>query len=176
MTTEFEWTPRLQGDTLRLRPLVESDFAALYAAAADPLIWAQHPDPERYREEIFRANVFAGALRQGALIIEDRTSGNVIGTSRFYDWTPDTREVAIGFTFLARSHWGGATNGELKSLMLAHAFRWADTVWFHIGVDNVRSRKAMEKIGGQLSHIADMSVNGRPAVPTAYYCIKAPRP
>lgn len=172
----FDFAPTLEGATLRLRPLKANDFEALYAAAADPLVWEQHPDPLRFQREVFLQNVFVGALKQGALIVEDKASGLVIGTSRYYDWKPETREVAIGFTFIARSHWGGSTNGELKSLMLAHAFQRADTVWFHIGVDNWRSRKAVEKIGGKFDRIEETVTNGRPPMPTAYYRIEAPKP
>ena len=100
----------------------------------------------------------------------DRASDEVIGSSRYYDWNPAAAEVAIGYTFLARTHWGGVTNRELKGLMLAHAFRFARRVWFHIGVDNIRSRKAMEKIGGVLSHLETRDQNGRP-VENCYYHI-----
>jgi N-acetyltransferase len=85
----------------------------------------------------------------GALLVTDKASGEVIGTSRYYGWNPDQREVAIGYTFLVRSHWGGATNREMKQLMLSHAFRWAKVVWFHVGKNNWRSRRAMEKVGGK---------------------------
>jgi len=171
----FDFAPSLEGATLRLRPLVATDFEALYAAAADPLIWEQHPDPLRYQREVFMQNVFVGALNQGALVVQDKATGRIIGTSRFYDWQPETREVAIGFTFIARSHWGGSTNGELKVLMLAHAFQRADTVWFHIAVENWRSRKAMEKIGDQFDRIEDMAGNGRPPFATAFYRIDVPK-
>ena len=172
----FDFAPKLEGATLRLRPLIVNDFEALYSASADPLIWEQHPDPLRYQREVFLQNVFVGALKQGALIVEDKLCDKVIGTSRYYEWKPETREVAIGFTFIARSHWGGSTNGELKSLMLAHAFKRADTVWFHIGVDNWRSRKALEKIGGQFDHIEETVTNGRPPLSTAFYRVEAPKP
>ena len=60
------------------------------------------------------------------------------------------REVEIGWTFLARSHWGGATNREVKRLMLDHAFGFVDTVVFWVGEKNFRSQGAMKKIGGVL--------------------------
>ena len=93
-------------------------------------------------------------------MVTDKASGEIIGTSRYYGWNPDQREVAIGFTFLVRSHWGGATNREMKQLMLSHAFRWAKVVWFHVGKSNWRSRRAMEKVGGKLSHEASREHNG----------------
>jgi len=139
--------------------------------ASDPAIWAVHPDPERYKRDVFQRNFFQPAMQgSGALIVEDRRSGDVIGSSRFYEWDPEAQEVAIGYTFLARSHWGGDLNWQMKGLMLEHAFRCAQRVWFHIGVDNIRSRKAMEKIGGRLSHTEMRVQNGR-QVENCYFYI-----
>jgi RimJ/RimL family protein N-acetyltransferase len=151
----------LNGPTLRLRPLQPSDFEAIYQAASDPLIWAQHPNPLRYQRPVFE-QYFAGALASGsALAVVERATGRLIGCSRYYDFDPAAREVAIGYTFLARSHWGGGTNGELKKLMLDHAFGYVDTVWFHVGPENWRSRKALEKIGAQYSHQGEHSLPDR---------------
>jgi len=152
--------PTLAGATLSLRPLRPADFEALYAVAADPLIWAQHPDPLRYQRPVFE-RFFAEALdSRGALFVTDSATGAAIGSSRYYDWVPAEKSIAIGYTFLARSRWGGAANRELKRLMLEHAFRWAETVWFHVGRDNLRSRRAMEKIGGEFAQEAQHEVNG----------------
>jgi RimJ/RimL family protein N-acetyltransferase len=49
---------------------------------------------------------------------------------------------------LARSHWGGVFNREMKHLMLRHAFRFVKSVVFLVGPQNLRSQRAMEKIGG----------------------------
>lgn len=174
MAADFDFTPTLTGPTLTLRPLRAEDFEAVYAAASDPLIWAQHPFPLRYRREVFTSGFWESAINSpGALVIIETASGRVIGSSRYYEWNPDTREVAIGFTFLARSHWGGATNRELKQLMLAHAFRTARVAWFHVGVENRRSRRAMEKIGGVYSHEEAKEIHGTVHV-HAYYRIDAP--
>lgn len=171
---DFDFVPTLVGETIALRPLAVDDFEAVYAAAADPLIWEQHPDPLRYRRDVFERGFWASAINsEGALVITDNATGMVIGSSRFYEWDPARREVAIGFTFLSRSHWGGKTNRELKSLMLDHAFRWARSVWFHVGSNNVRSRKALEKIGGVFSHEEDREIHGTIHV-HAFYRIDAP--
>lgn len=162
--------PVLHGPTLTLRPLQTGDFDALYAAASDPLIWVQNPQPTRYQRDVFRTVFDSGMESKGALVVIDRASSAMIGTSRYYEWLPERREIAIGYTFLARSHWGGATNAELKKLMLDHIFQWADTVWFHIGESNWRSRKAMEKIGGVLSHTG-LRPQGGQMVPYCWYKI-----
>jgi RimJ/RimL family protein N-acetyltransferase len=160
VVSRFDLQPTLVGETISLRPLVGDDFEALYASASDPLIWEQHPEPLRYQRQVFE-EFFAVALASGgALVVTDKASGQVIGTSRYYEWNPDKREVAIGYTFLVRSHWGGNTNRELKQLMLSHAFRWAKVIWFHVGKNNWRSRRAMEKVGAKLSHEASREHNG----------------
>jgi RimJ/RimL family protein N-acetyltransferase len=143
----FEFQPVLTGDLLELRPLREDDFAVLHAAASDPLIWEQHPEPDRWTEPVFR-RFFRGAMDSGgAFMVVDRRDGRVIGSSRYAEYEEAKSEVEIGWTFLVRSHWGGVYNAEMKRLMLAHALRFVRRVIFRVGPDNRRSRRALEKIG-----------------------------
>jgi N-acetyltransferase len=169
----FYLTPELTGETLLLRPLQADDFDALYAVAADPQIWALHPQPDRYKRDVFASGFFSSALDNGALAILERNSGRMLGSSRFYEWNPELREVAIGYTFLGRNAWGGTVNAELKQLMLDYAFQWAKRVWLHIGADNLRSRRAAEKIGASLSHIEDKTILGQ-TIPYAMYVLEKP--
>jgi RimJ/RimL family protein N-acetyltransferase len=112
MAEGFDPQPVLTGELLRLRPLRAADFDPPFAAAADPLIWAQHPAPDRYRLEPFRA-FFADALASGgAPLAVDAHDGRVIGSSRFHGYDPEAGEVEIGWSFLARTHWGAATTGR----------------------------------------------------------------
>ena len=148
----FDPQSMLVGETIALRPLRADDLDALYDAAADPLIWELHPDPWRHRRDVFEAFFAAALASGGALIVTDRAAGEVTGSSRYYDWNPARREVAIGFTFLVRRHWDGSTNHELKRLMLDHALRFAERIWFHVAKGNRRSRRAPEKVGATLSH------------------------
>ena len=144
----FELQPILKSEILEVRPLRADDFETLYEVASDPLIWEQHPDSDRYKLEVFR-KFFDEALQSGgALVVIDRKNNRVIGSSRFHGYDLVRSEIEIGWTFLARSHWGGAHNGELKRLMLAHAFKFVDNVIFFVGATNLRSQRAVEKIGG----------------------------
>jgi N-acetyltransferase len=144
----FELQPFLRGEILELRPLRVDDYHVLYAVASDPFIWEQHPAQDRYKEDVFTA-FFRGALESGgALIVVDLHDGRVIGSSRFLGYDEEKSEVEIGWTFLARSHWGGRFNGEMKQLMLRHAFRFVNSVIFLVDPQNFRSQKAVEKIGG----------------------------
>jgi RimJ/RimL family protein N-acetyltransferase len=144
----FKLQPSLKGDLLELRPLCADDFPSLYAVAADPLLWEQHPCPDRCRKDVFEVFFREALQSRGALIALDARDGRVIGSSRFHGYDEEKSEVEIGWTFLARSHWGGAYNGEMKRLMLRHAFRFVNSVIFVVGVRNFRSQRAVEKIGG----------------------------
>jgi N-acetyltransferase len=144
----FDFQPVLKGELLNLRPLRRDDFGALYAVAADPLIWEQHPAKDRYQEQPFR-EFFREAMESGgALVAIDAKNGRIIGSSRFHGYDRAGSEVEVGWTFLARSHWGGVYNREMKRLMLQHAFRFVERVVFLVGPENRRSRRALEKIGG----------------------------
>jgi RimJ/RimL family protein N-acetyltransferase len=146
----FEGQPTLGGELVALRPLGAGDFDELYAVACDPLIWEQHPAHDRWQEAVFR-QFFAEALASGgALLASDAETGRTIGSSRFHGYCAARSEVEIGWTFLARSHWGGRYNGEMKQIMLRHAFRFVDSVVFLVGPGNLRSQQAVVKIGGVL--------------------------
>ncbi|MFA7597549.1 MAG: GNAT family protein [Novosphingobium sp.] len=160
----------LEGERLLLRPLHPDDWDALHAAARDPLIWDQHPDPDRWREPIFR-DFFADALEAGGtLAILEKRGGAVIGSSQFANFKDGNGgAVEIGRTFLVRSHWGLGLNHELKRLMVGHALGEVATVYFRVGAENLRSRRAMEKIGARLTDLReDVTVHGRP-VPHVIY-------
>lgn len=140
--------PVLEGALVTLRPSTPEDWDALYAVASDPLVWEVHPAHDRWQEPVFRAYFDAGIASGGALTILDKATGAVIGSSRFDNWEPEADEIEIGWTYLARACWGGTYNREIKRLMLDHIHRYVRTAVFTVGVDNVRSRGAMAKIGG----------------------------
>jgi RimJ/RimL family protein N-acetyltransferase len=139
--------PHLTGQLLELRPLRWDDFDALYTVARDPLIWEQHPASDRWKPDVFQAFFDEAMASGGALVAVDRATGRVIGSSRYFGYDEGASEVEIGWTFLARSHWGGVYNREMKRLMLDHAFRFVQHVVFLIGPQNLRSQKAIEKLG-----------------------------
>jgi len=139
--------PTLVGQLVEARPLVEKDFAELHAAASDPLLWEQHPDIHRWREDVFRIYFDDHLASGGALAVVDRASGRLIGATRYDNFDPEQSEVEIGWTFLARAYWGGEYNADLKRIMLGHAFDAVRTVVFLVDENNRRSRRAVEKIG-----------------------------
>ncbi|HEY4735070.1 MAG TPA: GNAT family N-acetyltransferase [Gemmatimonadaceae bacterium] len=159
----FDLQPILKGKLVELRPLQPDDFDRLFEVARDPLIWEQHPASDRYKEEVFREFFRVGLESGGAFLVTDASDGAVIGSTRYFGYNEEESEIEIGWTFLARSHWGGRYNGEMKDLMLQHAFRFVDRVVFLIGPQNLRSRRAVEKLGA--TQIANrLDANGREVV------------
>jgi RimJ/RimL family protein N-acetyltransferase len=144
----FDYQPVLKGDLVELRPLCFEDYDDLYAIAADPLIWEQHPVKNRHEEAGFQVFFREALASGGALIAIDARTQRLIGSSRFHNYDEKTSEVEIGWTFLARSHWGGMYNGQMKELMLQNAFRFVNCVVPLVGPRNLRSQRAVEKIGG----------------------------
>lgn len=147
----FDRQKVLVGKLLTLRPYRAEDYAALFEVASDPLVWEIHPAHDRWQEPVFREFMADAIELGGTLVAVDNASGKIVGSSRFQDLRPDQNRVEIGWTFLARSHWGGAYNREMKRMMLANALSGVERVVFHIGEDNLRSRKACENIGGVLT-------------------------
>jgi N-acetyltransferase len=137
----------LKNEVVQLVPLQESDFDRLYEVASDPLVWEQHPNPNRYKKEDFR-KYFEGAIfTKGAFIVINSQTHEVVGCSRFYDFNPDANSIKIGYTFIGRKFWGQNFNKNMKSLMINHAFEKLENVIFEIGANNIRSQMAISKIG-----------------------------
>ena len=169
---QFDLQPHLKGELTELRPLAPDDWADLFAVASDPLIWKQHPESDRHEEEVFRA-FFKGALESGgAFVVIDRKTQRIVGSTRFHGYEPEKSEIEIGWTFLARKYWGGRYNREMKQLMLAHAFQFVENVVFYVGENNVRSRKATEKIGAIKNGMVKKGYGNRPPSLNVRYVIK----
>ncbi|GHE31347.1 GNAT family N-acetyltransferase [Sphingobacterium griseoflavum] len=137
----------LENSDIALKPLQPSDLNRLFKVGSDPEIWAQHPDANRYQPDGFR--VYFDKLMETDMpfLIIDKAKDVVIGATSYYQYDAATSKIAIGFTFLARSYWGGITNSAVKAMMLEHAFQYVDTVIFHVREHNFRSQAALAKLG-----------------------------
>ncbi len=139
--------PTLLNGLVLLQPLKESDFEDLFNVASDPLIWEQHPNSDRYKRDVFQ-KYFNGAIESnGAFLILDKNNNSIIGCTRFYEYNEEDSSVAIGFTFIDRAHWGIGYNSAIKKLMIDYAFQSVKNIYFHVGLTNYRSQKAVEKLG-----------------------------
>jgi N-acetyltransferase len=170
----FDLQPNLKGDLIELRPLTLEDWGDLFAVASDPLIWEQHPESDRYKEDVFKIFLSDALESGGAFVIIDRKNQQIIGSTRFYGYDPEKSEIEIGWTFLARKYWGGRFNRELKQLMLDHAFKFVENVIFYVGENNIRSQKATEKIGAVKNGLVEKVYGNRPLSLNVRYVIRRP--
>ncbi len=152
----------LENENVKLVPLNPNDFEELFSVASDPKIWEQHPNKDRYQREVFE-KFFQGAIEsKGAFIIMDKSSNEVAGSTRFYDYNPKENSIFIGYTFYATKFWGSKLNPQVKKLMLDYIFQFVDKVNFHVGKDNIRSQKAMEKLGAKKVDEVNVAYFGEP--------------
>ena len=142
----FDPQPFLEDAFVQLRPLTGEDHDVLSRIASDPSLWEHHPVRNGHTAEGFGL-FFREALSAGALLITDKIRGRPVGCTRFYHYDEAESSVVIGHTFLARNYWGSGYNARMKKLMLAHAFRSVDKVLFYVVKENVRSQKALERLG-----------------------------
>lgn len=158
----FNLQPTLENDLIKIIPLKPDDFETLYAIASDPLLWEQHPNKDRYKREVFEV-FFQGALEsKGAFLVYDKNRDVPIGSSRYYAVDGNENAIAIGYTFIACDYWGGLYNPTLKKLMIDYAFQFVDSVVFHIGAVNIRSQKAIVRLGAVKIDEVEMEYYGEP--------------
>jgi len=154
------WQPVLSNEKVVLQPLLESDFDQLFEVANDPLLWEQHPNPDRWKYDVFRTFFNGALLSGGAFKILDNKSDELIGCTRFYDFNESEKIVFIGYTFISRKFWGQGYNISAKQLMLDYAFKFADAVYFHIGANNERSKSSIIKLGVHMTRSMEVSYFG----------------
>ena len=152
----FQQLKSFYSKQFELHQLEHTDFEPLFSIASNPEVWEQHPEHDRWKRDKFQ-RFFDGALENAlpSYTIIDREQSLIIGSSRYYDYHSDRSAVSIGYTFIDPSYWGTSANQEIKTIMLAVAFKVVDTVCFDIGPNNFWSRRAVEKIGASFSHAVD---------------------
>ncbi len=149
----FDFIPDLSDGVISISLLNKNDFELLYEVASDKLLWAGHPSKNRYKRNIFK-QWFDDALSSNhALKISETKTGKIVGSSRYYEYDSEKKEVAIGYTFIGRAYWGGETNKRVKKMMIDHAFETVNKIWLHADPTNIRSQKAIKKLGASFTHI-----------------------
>ena len=173
MKSNFDLQPTLEDDILTLTPLKEEDLDDLYNVASDPLIWEQHPSKDRCQRDVFELFFKDAMASGGAFAIIDKTTGEIIGSTRFHSIKEIENAIEIGWTFLAREYWGGQFNKAMKILMIDHAFHFVDNVLFYIDENNFRSQKAVEKMGGKrITALNGVTLEKRPNASVIYHIPK----
>ncbi|MGO4709267.1 GNAT family N-acetyltransferase [Chryseobacterium sp. 2TAF14] len=159
----FSIQPILENEEYQLIPLQQGDFELLYEVASDPQVWKQHPNKDRYKREVFE-NFFKGAMEsKGAFKIVEKSTGDILGSTRFYDFNESENSIFIGYTFYGTKSWGKGINPQIKKLMMDYIFQFVNKVYFHIGKENLRSQIALERLGGKKIAEEEVAYFGEPA-------------
>ena len=167
----FSIQPVLENDFILLLPLQAEDFEDLYAVASDPNIWMQHPNKDRWKKEVFQV-FFEGAMQsKGAFKIIDKTTGEIAGSTRIYDYNDSDRCILIGYTFFAKKYWGTRMNHAVKKMMLDYLFQYVDQVHFHIGAENLRSQISITRLGARKTDEVEVAYYGEPVKRNFVYSI-----
>lgn len=144
----FNVIPVLKNESVLLTPLSEDAYNALFDIVSDPALWVNHPITNGFEKAGFDI-FFKQAITTGSLLIIDRKTNKIIGCTRFYEYNIRESTLVIGHTFISRAYWGTGYNSEVKKLMLDYAFTFVACVKFYVVENNIRSIKALEKIGAE---------------------------
>jgi RimJ/RimL family protein N-acetyltransferase len=144
----------LTGTTVDLIPLEKEHFEELFTVASDKELWELIPTNCSEKETFYTAYNFALAERdkgnQYPFVILHKATNKLIGSTRFFEIFPNDKKLEVGWTWIAKQFWGTGINLECKFLLLTFCFETlkANRVQLKTKDTNIRSRKAIEKIGG----------------------------
>lgn len=181
MTNWISHPQTLSGNVVELISMTPERFPELIALANDKRIWEHYAydgtDPVKFRSVLATALTDMEKGLQFPFVIFHKAEKRAIGGTRFMDIQFPHRKLEIGSTWLHPDYWGTAVNFECKLLLLTFCFESLNTLRVQLKTDenNIRSRKAIEKIGGQFEGIFrnDMLRDNGTHRNSAYYSIIA---
>ena len=146
---------RLESAWVTLEPLALGHIAPLERAAADGQLWdlwfTSVPGPGRMADYVEAALRGQEEGRMAPWVVRENGSGEIVGSTRYYDIVADPSRVAIGYTWYARRWQRSHVNTACKHLLLSNAFQnvGAVAVEFHTDAYNLDSQRAIEKLGAK---------------------------
>ena len=179
MANWITYPTTLTGKIVELVSLERKHFPELLTLAKDRKIWEYYPydgsDPVRLQDILDTALVERENGTQFPFVIFHKADNKIIGSMRFMDVKVTHKKLEIGTTWLHPEYWGTKVNLECKLLLLTFCFETlqAQRVQLRTDENNIRSRKAIEKIGGQFEGILrnDMLKDNNTRRNSAYYSI-----
>jgi RimJ/RimL family protein N-acetyltransferase len=169
----------ISGNHVDLISLEQEHFAELETVAQDKRIW-QFYAYDGSNPAVLRSTLESGLAdrekgSQFPFVIFHKQQKRIIGSTRFMDIQRKHKKLEIGTTWLHPDYWGTVINFECKLLLLTHAFEdlGALRVQFKTDENNIRSRKAIEKVGGKFEGILrnDMLRDNNTRRNSAYFSI-----
>ena len=145
----------LEDAFVALEPLTPEHAPALEAASADGELWklwfTSAPAPGEAAAYIAKALAGQAAGQMLPFAVREKRSGDIVGTTRFYDFVQDPRRAAIGYTWYAKRWQKSHLNTACKRLLLQHAFEAMGCVAVELHTDhrNLDSQRAIERLGAK---------------------------
>ncbi|MBI3235609.1 MAG: GNAT family N-acetyltransferase [Bacteroidetes bacterium] len=178
----MKWLPHpitIKGELVTLVPLESLHLDELIALAKDKRIWQHYSidgsDALKLKTVLEHAVKEREKGNQYPFVIVNNDTNELIGSTRFLDIQPLHKKLEIGWTWLHSNYWGTTINTECKLLLLSYSFEELEAKRVQLKTDenNIRSRKAIEKIGGQFEGILrnDMVRDNGTSRHSAYYSI-----
>lgn len=161
---QFDLSPTLENEYLLLSPLTLENYESLISVASQEKL-VQYSPSDIYTPETLRKYVSI-ALAQKEMqtsipfIVFDKKKQHYAGSSRFMNINRKNKVLEIGSTWIGKEFQGSGLNTQMKHLMVHHAFdvMGFEKIEFRIDERNIRSRKAVEKLGGILEGILRKNV------------------
>jgi len=159
MTSWIKSNTTLSGETVNLVPLEKKHFSELEQLAGDKRIWEHYvldgSDPKTILTALEIAVTEKENGTQFPFVIQQRSDYKIVGSTRFLDIQPLNKKLEIGWTWLHPDHWGSDINRECKLLLLTFCFEQLEASRVQLKTDerNIRSRKAIEKIGAKFEGV-----------------------
>ena len=152
------WTPvELSGPTLTLSPMRlrdAPDYLQALGSAEESAEVVQHltfRPPADLTEARLIISAAVGDATRMPYVQRITETGELVGTTSFYEIDPVLRSIAIGHTWVARRFWRTGVNTESKLIMMSRAFEGleAERLVWHTDIRNIRSQAAIERLGAQ---------------------------
>ncbi len=159
MTAKIPYPLILSGETVDLVSLDKSHFAELGKAAINDSIWEftlnDCSTPDKFNKVYEDALIGREQGSEYAFVVLHKPDNKLIGSTRFLDIDLHHKKLEIGWTWYHPDYWATEVNLECKLLLLTYCFETLNTNRVQIITDqnNLRSRKAIEKIGGKFEGI-----------------------
>lgn len=149
----------LEGTRVKLVPLEHKHFDELITMSVNKDIWEFLSIPG-YEPDTLRTELRSALLKringeEYPFVIIDKLENKIIGCTRYMDMYPHHRKLEIGWTWYDKNYWATGYNTECKYLLLTHCFEVLKTIRVQLKTwdKNLRSRAAIQKIGGQFEGI-----------------------
>lgn len=152
----IDFRPTLENEFVILSPLTLENYGKLLDVASQEKLVQYSPSdietPHALRNYVISAMEQSERKNSITFIVFDKVKQLFAGSTRYMNINWKNKVLEIGSTWIGREFQGSGLNTHMKYLMINHAFDIMEfeKIEFRIDERNMRSRKAVEKLGAVL--------------------------